>query len=187
MNPEIETGFAFKLHMNDVYVEAFNNQTFNQDGNGSAILKIKNYNPPNLIFQRLPVKEKVINKEVNRIRKSYIIDTLTSVDTEESVKFGGKVIRIYEGVIYRENFKKSTFRKVLDKLFALRQNYKDENNDLMQSLVNLVMISLNGAQIRKYIIDSFCCKSEQWMKIEYNDDVLEHWKLPKLKRRWFTR
>ena len=29
---KIETGFAFKPHMNDVYVEAFNNQTFNQDG-----------------------------------------------------------------------------------------------------------------------------------------------------------
>ena len=29
--PKIETGFAFKPHMNDVYVKAFNNQTFNQD------------------------------------------------------------------------------------------------------------------------------------------------------------
>ena len=28
--PKIETGFAFKPHMNNVYVEAFNNQTFNQ-------------------------------------------------------------------------------------------------------------------------------------------------------------
>ena len=53
------TGFAFKPHMNDVYVEAFNNQTYHQDGDESAILRIKNYNPPNLIFQHLPVKEKV--------------------------------------------------------------------------------------------------------------------------------
>ena len=30
--PKIETGFVFKPHMNIVYVEAFNNQTFNQDG-----------------------------------------------------------------------------------------------------------------------------------------------------------
>ena len=30
--PKIETGFAFKPYMNDVYVEAFNNQTFNEDG-----------------------------------------------------------------------------------------------------------------------------------------------------------
>ena len=63
--PEIETGFAFKPHMNHVFVEAFNNQTFNQDGDESAILGKKYYNPPNLIFQHLPVKEKIKKIEVN--------------------------------------------------------------------------------------------------------------------------
>ena len=57
--PKIETAFAFKPDMNDVYVEAFNNQTFNEDGDESAILTLKYYNHPNLIFQHLPVKEKV--------------------------------------------------------------------------------------------------------------------------------
>ena len=57
--PNIETGFAFKPDMNDNYVEAFNNKTFNQDGEESAILTIKNYNESNLTFQHLPVKEKV--------------------------------------------------------------------------------------------------------------------------------
>ena len=57
--PKIETGFVFQPHMNKTYVEAFNNQTFNEDGDESAILTIKYYNPPNLIFQQLPVKEKV--------------------------------------------------------------------------------------------------------------------------------
>ena len=101
--PKIETGFAYKPHMNDVYVEAFNNQTFNQDGDESAMLT-KYYNPPNLIFQHLPVKEKVKKVEVNRMRNGYIIDTSTSVDIQEIVKIGGKVIEIYEAVIYRENF-----------------------------------------------------------------------------------
>ena len=55
------------------------------------------------------------------MRTGYIIDTLTSVDIQEIVKIGGKVIQIYEGVIYRENFKVSPFGKVLEKLFALRQ------------------------------------------------------------------
>ena len=54
--------------MNDVLVEAFNNQTFNQDGKESAIVKIKYYNPPDLIFQHLPVKGKVKKVEVNRMR-----------------------------------------------------------------------------------------------------------------------
>ena len=107
--------------MNNVYVEAFNNQTFNQDRDESAILRIKYYNPSNLIFQHLPVKENVKNVEVNRMRNGYIIDVLTSVYIQEIVKIGGKVIEIYEGVIYRENFKVSPFRKVIEKLFALRQ------------------------------------------------------------------
>ena len=53
--PTIESEFVFKPHMNKTYVDAFNNQTFNQDGNESAILRIKYYNPPNLTFQHLPV------------------------------------------------------------------------------------------------------------------------------------
>ena len=83
--PKIETGFAFKPYMNDVYVEAFSIQAFNQDGDESAILGIKYYNPPNLIFQQLPVKEKVKGVEVNRMRNGYIKDTLTSVDIQEIV------------------------------------------------------------------------------------------------------
>ena len=124
--PKIETGFAFKPHMNDVHVESFNNQTFNEDGDESAIITIKNHNPPDLIFHFLPIKEKVKKVEVNRMRNGYIIDTLTSVDICEIVEIGGRVVQIYEGVIYRKNFKTSPFRKVIEKLFALRQEYKDK-------------------------------------------------------------
>ena len=119
--PKIQTGFAFKPHMNDVYVEAFNNQTSNQDGDEPAILRMKYYNPRDLIFEHLPVKEKVKKIKFNRMRNGNIINTLTSVDIQEIVKIGERVIEIYEGVIYRENFKISPFRKVIEKLFALRQ------------------------------------------------------------------
>ena len=64
--------------------------------------------------------------EINRLRNGYKIETLTSDDTQKIVKIGGKVIKVYEVVIYRENFKVSPFRKVIDKLFALRQKYKDK-------------------------------------------------------------
>ena len=60
------------------------------------------------------------------MRNGYIIDTLTSVDIQEIIEIGGKVIDIYAGVIYRENFKVSPFRKVIEVLFALRQKYKDK-------------------------------------------------------------
>ena len=101
--PRIETGFAFRPHMNDVYVDAFKNQTFNQDGNESALIKTNWYNQPNLIFQHLPVKEKIKEIELNRMRYGYIMDTLTSLDIQEIVKLGGKIIEIYEGIIHPQN------------------------------------------------------------------------------------
>ena len=69
------------------------------------------------------------------MRNGYITDILTAVDTQEIVKIGGKKIDVYEGVIYRENFKVSPFRKVIDKIFALRQKYKDEGSEVMHLLV----------------------------------------------------
>ena len=53
------------------------------------------------------------------MRNGYIIQVLTSVDVQEIVKIGRKVIQIYEGVIYRENFKVSPFEKIIDEIFAL--------------------------------------------------------------------
>ena len=124
--PKIEGGFCFKPDMKNAYVEEFKNQTFNQDGNESAVLRIKYYKPPDLIFQNLQVTAKVKTTKVNRRRNGFIVDTLTSVDFCESVKMGEKVIRIYEGVIYQENFMISPFRKVTEKIITLRQKNKDE-------------------------------------------------------------
>ena len=172
--PRVETGYAFTRDMNDELVEKFNNQTFTR---GSAVLKIKYYNPRDLIIQHLPIKEKEKKIEINRMRNGYITDTLTSVDIQEIVKIGGEIVEIFEGVIYRENFKVPPFRKVIDKLFALRQKYKDENNDVMQLLVKLLMNILYGEQIRKDIEENFACKSEYWMQTEYDERVKDYWKI----------
>ena len=111
------------------------------------------------------------------MRNGYIINYLTSVDIQEIVKIGGKVIEIYEGVIYRENNKVSPFRKIIDNLFALRQKYKEEGNDVMQLLVKLLMSSLYGENIRKDIEEKFACKSEYWMQTEYDERVKDYWKI----------
>ena len=172
--PRIETGYAHTPDMNDELVEKFNNETFTQ---GSAILKIKFYNPKNLILQHLPVKEQVNKMEINRKRKSYIIDTLPSVDIQEIVKIGEKVIKIYEGIVYRKNFSVSPFKKVIDKLFELGQKYKTENKDVMQMLVKLIMNSLYSEQIRKDIEESYQCKSQMGMMTEYDERVLDYQKI----------
>ena len=150
--PRIETGYAFTKDMNDELVEKFDTGNFNQ---GSAMLRIKHYNPKILIVQHLPVKKREKKIQINRMRNGFIIDTLTSVNIQEIVKIRGKVIEIYEGVIYRENFKVSPFRKAINKLFALRQKYKKENNEVIQLLVKLIMNSFFGEQIRKNIEEKF--------------------------------
>ena len=172
--PRIETGYAFTRDMKDELIGKINNQTLTQ---GSAILKNKYYNPKHLIVQHLPVKEKEKKSEINRMRNGYIIDYLTPVDIQEIVKIGGRLVEIYEGVIYRENFKVSPFRKVIHRLFALRQKCKDENNDVMQLLVKLIMNSLYGEKIRKDIEEKLACKSEMWMQTEDDERVKYYWKI----------
>ena len=89
------------------------------------------------------------------------------------------MIEFYEGETYRENFKISPFRKVLEMLFALRQKYRDEGIDLMRNFVKLIMNNLShyGVQIQKDIDQFFNCKSEHWMQTEHDKNVLEYWKL----------
>ena len=114
--PKIEAGYAHTNDMNNDLVEKFNNGNFSQ---GSANLKIKFYNPKNLIVQHLPIKRKVNKVENNRMRNGYITQIMTSVVIQEIVKIGGKVFQIYTGVIYRENYKVSHFKKVIDNLLEL--------------------------------------------------------------------
>ena len=114
----IETYYALTEDINDELVEKFNTGNFDQ---GSAILKIKYFNSKTLTVQHIPVEEKEKKIEFNRMRNGYNKDRLTSVDIHKIVKIGGKVIEIYEGVTYRETFEISPFRKVIDKMFAIKQ------------------------------------------------------------------
>ena len=111
------------------------------------------------------------------MRNGYIIGNLTSVNNQEIAKIGRKVIEVYEGIIYRENFKISPYRKVIENLFALKQKYKVEVNYLMQNLVKLTMNSLYGVQIRRDINEFYTCKPEHWMQTEYDKNVLDYWRL----------
>ena len=47
----------------------------------------------------------------------------------------------------------------------------------MQLLVKLLMNSLYGELIRKYIEEKFVCKSDKWMRTEYDEQVKDYWKI----------
>ena len=70
--PRIETGYAYTRDMNDELVEKDDTGIFNQR---SAILKIKYYNPKNLIVQHLPIKS-VKRKWMLTVREMNILLTL---------------------------------------------------------------------------------------------------------------
>ena len=48
----------------------------------------------------------------------------------------------------------------------------------MQGLVKLIMNSLYGVQIRRVFKESYSCKSETRMKTEFDENVLDYWRLP---------
>ena len=71
---KIETGYAYSIVMKDELVEKINSGIINQV---SAILKVMVYISEVIVFQHIPVKEKVKKNKVIRLRKSYVNDTLT--------------------------------------------------------------------------------------------------------------
>ena len=91
--------------------------------------------------------------EVNRLRNGYIVDVSTSVDIQEIVRIGGKVVEVYEGVISRENFTVSPFRDFIKNLFDLRLKYKTEGEEILQETVKLIMNSIYGQTTRRDIED----------------------------------
>ena len=84
------------------------------------------------------------------------------------------MIGIYKRVIYREQFEISPIEKVLAKLFALRQKYKEEGNDCMQTLAKLIMNSLFRVQIQKETNGSYESKSQYAMETKCDDFVLDY-------------
>ena len=170
----IETRCAFTPNMNKKLVKKFKTGNFTQ---GRAFSKIKYHNPGELVVHNLPSKEREEKVEIIRMQNGYIVDTLTSVEIQETGKIGGRVIEVLEGGIYREKFKVSPVRKVKDKLFALRQKYKDEGNDVMQLLVKILMNSLYAENIRKDIDAIFAFISGAWMMTEHDEQVKEYCKI----------
>ena len=76
-----------------------------------------------------------------------------------------------------ENSKYHHLEKLFNNLFAVRQKYKKEKNDVRQLLVKLLMNSLYEENIRKDIEEKFACKSEAWMMTEYDERVEDYWKI----------
>ena len=73
--------------------------------NESGFFKVKQYNPKEVIFQHMSVRENVFNdrknryEEIDRFKNGDITQHLISVDIEEIVRPGGYIVDILEGCI----------------------------------------------------------------------------------------
>ena len=173
--PNIETGYAFTSDMNNELVKISNTQSFAQ---GSGSLKIKSYSPLIIIINHMPNKE-IVGKLVEyRLRNGSIIDTLTSVDIQLIVEIGGRVIEIYEGVIYDQFFKTSPLKKFIEKLFEIKNKFKCEGRDVMQLLVKFIMNPFYGQTIGKDFNCELFCKTVFWMETNFDDVVKGYCMLP---------
>ena len=133
------------------FVSLFNNQQFRPK---TGIFGVYYEYPNNLFFQPVPAKDKINKIDLIRFRNGEIFDTLNSVDIQEIVRCGGKILKIYDGIVYEENYKISPFREYVEKLFNLRLKYKEEKNTVGSDLIKLLLNSLYGKTVQKDILTS---------------------------------
>ena len=171
--PKANSARMFKPEEEKEFLEQFNSQTFRPK---TAILKVRYNNPQTLFLQHLPAKDKETfaskeTKTVNRFRNGQIIDTISSVDIQEIVRFGGKIEKIYSGVVYEENYKVSPFYQYVTNLFELRLKYKSEKNEAASDLVKLLLNSLFGGMIRKDIGYTTHLWNENTLTEQYDETI----------------
>ncbi|ESO84692.1 hypothetical protein LOTGIDRAFT_168560 [Lottia gigantea] len=181
--PREESGRPFLPEENKEFVKLFNEQKFRPK---TAILKVWFEYPKNMFFQPIPAKDKITytNKEGKketdtkiRFTNGFCHDVLTSVDIQEIVKAGGRIIRILDGIVYEEIFKTPPYRDYILILRDLRNKYKREGNSVGSNCMKLFGNSLYGKSIQKDITTSRHLWSEATLKANYDSHVKSYEKV----------
>ena len=81
------------------------------------------------------VREIKMNDDIIRFRNGIIHDTLSSVDIKSIVKAGGRIIKIYEEIVYEKNLEIDPYKEFVTRLFAFGK--KEEKNKVGDTLVKL--------------------------------------------------
>ncbi|ESO99323.1 hypothetical protein LOTGIDRAFT_158410 [Lottia gigantea] len=181
--PRAESGRPFLPEENKEFFKLFNEQKFRPR---TAILKVWFEYPKNMFFQHIPAKDKITftNKEGKketgtkiRFRNGVCHDVLTSVDIQEIVKAGGRIIKILDGIVYEENFKSPPYRDYILILRNLRNTYKREGNIVGSNCMKLLGNSLYGKSIQKDINTSRHLWSEATLKANFDSHVKSYEKV----------
>ncbi|ESP04578.1 hypothetical protein LOTGIDRAFT_170670 [Lottia gigantea] len=126
------------------------------------------------------LKEYISQTEMNiRERKveDRFYDVLTSVDIQEIVKAGGRIIRILDGIVYEENFETPPYRDYILILRDLRNKYKREGNIVGSNCMKLLGNSLYGKSIQKYIFTTRHLWNEATLQANFDSRVKTYEKI----------
>ncbi|ESO88560.1 hypothetical protein LOTGIDRAFT_165343 [Lottia gigantea] len=173
--PKAESARPVRLEENEKFVKLFNEQKFRPR---TAILIVWFKYPTNMFFQPIPAKDKITftnrigKKETGskiRFRNGFCHDVSTSVDIQEIVKAGGKIIKILDGIVYEENFKTPPYRDYILILKELRNKYKKEGDMVVSNCMKLLGNSLYDGFYKPEIYytdtDSLYISSSNWDKL----------------------
>ena len=176
--PKIETAYAFEDNMNDAVCSLFNNKKF-EELNLCCFLTVKYHNPEDLIFQHLPARDPIkapyknnVNDDLNRFRNGIVVATLTNVDILEIVKKGGVILKVYEG-IFCESLDYNPYVDFVLDMSKKRNEHKKNGNDLSSTQVKKIQNSVYGSNVRRDVLDKFCCVSDEWIDSEYDKSIKE--------------
>ncbi|ESP04710.1 hypothetical protein LOTGIDRAFT_170546 [Lottia gigantea] len=181
--PRAESGRPFLPEENKEFLKPFNEQEFRPR---TAILKVWFEYPTNMFFQPIPAKDKITftnrigKKETGTkigFRNGFCHDVLTSVDIQEIVKAGGRIIKLLDGIVYEENFKTPPYRDYILILRDLRNKNKREGNIVGSNCMKLLGNSLYGKSIQKDITTSRHLWSEATLKANYDSHVKSYEKV----------
>ncbi|ESO93893.1 hypothetical protein LOTGIDRAFT_153366 [Lottia gigantea] len=181
--PRAESGRPFLPEEEKEFVMLFNKQKFRPR---TAILTVWFDYPKNMFFQPIPAKDKITftNKEGKketgnkiRFRNGFCHDVLTSVDIQEIVKAGGRIIRILDGIVYEENSKTPPYRDYILILRDLKNKYKREGNIVGSNCMKLLGNSLYGKSIQKDIFTTRHLWNEATLQANFDSRVKTYEKI----------
>ena len=184
--PKTESARAITEYEQEEFVKLFNKQQFRPR---CAILSVWFEYPTNMFFQPIPAKDKITYTVIEngksqtksgdkiRFRNGFCNDVLTSVDIQEIVRAGGKVIKILDGIVYEENFKTPPFKDYILTLKEERNKYKKKGNLVGSDCMKLLGNSLYGKTVQKDIDTEFHLWSEETLKANFDSNVKSYEKV----------
>ena len=175
---KIETAKAILPESSDLLCELFNTGNWSSL-NKNGFFKVLYHSSKENILQHLPINEKVYNpktkkeEQINVFRNGEIIDHVTSIDLEEIVRVGGRVLKFFEGFIC-DQLEYSPFYEIINDLNNMRNKYKKDGLEILQKMCKQIMLAIYGACIRKDIDIKLQTVSQHWMEREF-DDLVKDW------------